>query len=445
VLLVTSIFICSGFTIAAAQNKQGFDSGPEQYVLQALGTWGAAQDQAVQNAGGIVVYRHEATGIALATSANNRFAQQVKRSGAVAQASLDEIVEWQKPQREAEIEEEAVTPGDETFINSQWNLVAIEAAGAWAAGFTGHGVRVAVLDGGIYNSHVDLDAQIDVAKSVSFVPGFSYNQDTGNFWHGTHVAGIVAAEDNAIGTVGVAPGATIIGVKVLHNGSGSFGQVIAGILYAADPIAAGGAGADIINMSLGALFPRGGGPGGGQLVAAIAKAVNYATERNVLVVSAAGNAAADLDHSGSFIQVPAQSGSGIAVSATGPLGYGVNWPNGATDYRRPASYTNYGNSAIWVAAPGGDFVLPGEDLCAIPRCCGGPAVVFPCWVHDMVPSPIRGRGASVSTYGWTAGTSMATPVVAGAAVFCSALILFKHRENIARLRAGTERRLGVKT
>jgi lantibiotic leader peptide-processing serine protease len=47
-----------------------------------------------------------------------------------------------------------------------------------------------------------------------------------------HVAGIVAAEDNMLGTIGIAPKATLIGVKVLHGGSGAFGWVIAGILYA---------------------------------------------------------------------------------------------------------------------------------------------------------------------------------------------------------------------
>ena len=60
--------------------------------------------------------------------------------------------------------------------------------------------------------------------------------------------------------------------------------------------------------------------------------------------------ALDLDHTGSVITVPAQSGNGIAISATGPVGYAVGFPNGVTNFRRPASYTNFGNSAIWVAA-----------------------------------------------------------------------------------------------
>jgi subtilisin family serine protease len=258
---------------------------------------------------------------------------------------------------------------------------------------------------------MDLVANLDVATSTSFVPGQPFNADTGTFWHGTHVAGIVGAADNSTGVVGIAPEATLVGVKVLHSGSGAFSWVIQGILYAATPIAAGGGGADIINMSLGALFPVADGPqsSAGQLVAALNKAVNYANRTGVLVVSAAGNSGLDLDHLRNYVFVPAQSGSGIAVSATGP----VAWAYGFTDFRRPASYTNYGNSLVTVAGPGGDFAYPTNELCAMP--VAGGTVTVPCWVFDMVLSSVRGSGASVSTYGWAAGTSMAAPAVSAVA------------------------------
>src|SRR5262249_14660637 len=114
------------------------------------------------------------------------------------------------------------------------------------------------------------------------------------------------------------------------------------------------------------------------------------------------------------IQVPAQSGSGIAVSATAPVGFAVGYPNGATNFRQPASYTNYGNSLVWVAAPGGDAALPGNAVCSVPRVPSG-SVVAPCWVFDLVISPVRGSGASTTTYGFASGTSMAAPVVSGVA------------------------------
>jgi subtilisin family serine protease len=386
--------------------------GEKTYVLTAA-QWGDKQDAAVIAAGGTVTFKHGKTGIGIATSTIPDFLDRVLANGAFTGGAEDKVIQWQPPTKEILLEE-AVTPGDETFINLQWHTQAIEAPAAWALGFTGKGVRVAILDGGIYTSHIDLFGSIDIPASRSFVPGQLFNNDTGTFWHATHVAGIVAARDNGIGTIGVAPEATIIGVKVLHSGSGMFGWVIQGILYASTPISERGAGADIINMSLGAIFARGGGnTGAGLLVAALNKAVNYAG-RNTLVVCATGNDAIDFDHSGSMIAVPAMSGSGIAVSATGPVGFAVGYPNGATNFRRPASYTNYGNSLVWVVAPGGDFVLPGNALCTIPRVPSG-NVTTSCWVFDMVISTVRGSGGSISTYGWAAGTSMAAPHVSGVA------------------------------
>jgi subtilisin family serine protease len=406
---------------AWAQDQAGTGPGAaKRYVLMsASGTWGAAQTATINRLGATVGFSHAASGLGSAVSTDPDFLKAAMKSGAFSKGSLDMQVQWVDPNEKVSaesVEEDVVTPGNETFVNEQWNIVAVNAAGAWGAGYTGAGVRVAVIDGGLYNTHVDLVGRVDVARSASFVPGFAFNQDVGTFWHATHVAGIIAASDNGIGTIGIAPDATIIGCKALHNGSGSFEAVIAAILYASDPISAGGAGADIINMSLGALFPRGGGnTGAGALVAAMNQAVNYATAHNVLVVSAAGNAGVDLDHSGSLIQVPAQSGSGIAISATGPLGYGFNWPNGATNYGHPAYYTNFGQSAIWLAAPGGEDSYPSNAICAIPRCCGGPAVAVPCWVHDLVMSTVRGSGASTTTYGWADGTSMAAPAVSAVA------------------------------
>lgn len=377
---------------------------PKTYVVSAA-RWGAAQNAAVAAAGGAVTFQHDGAGLAVVTSENANFAAALSASGAVQRVDEDMIVQWQQPTNTVDLDEAAVNPNDDTFYkNIQWAPQSVEAPAAWAAGYTGSGVRVAIVDGGIYSAHPDLAGNIDVAASRSFVPGQPFNNDTGTFWHGTHVAGIVAAIDNNTGVVGIAPGATIVGVKALHNGSGSFGAVISAILYAATPLSAGGGGADIINMSLGAVFARGGGnTGGGPLVAALNKAVNYADRFGVLVVSAAGNDGLDLDHTGSVISVPAQSGSGIAVSATGPEGFGF----GATNFRRIASYTNYGTSAITVAGPGGDFAYPGNEACTKLTTTG--SLTRPCWVFDMVMSTSR------AGYSWAAGTSMAAPAVSAVA------------------------------
>ena len=405
VLLLGLVALLAVSATAMAQERQS-------YILEAAGKWTGAHARAVAAAGGRLSFSHEATGIGVATSANPGFAAQVAALARFSAVTPDIMVQWQQPMETVTIEETAVVPNpptDSFYPYIQWAPQAVRAPEAWTAGCTGAGARVAILDGGIYNTHVDLDGQVDVAASRSFVPEFAFNQDTGTFWHGTHVAGIVAAEANGIGTVGIAPEATIIGVKVLHNGSGSFGWIIQGILYAATPLSEGGAGAQVINMSLGAVFAKN-EKGAGPLVAALNKAVNYADRFGVLVVSAAGNDSLDLDHSGNLVSVPAQSGSGIAVSATGPLGFAT----GAVDFWRIASYTNYGTSVVNVAAPGGDFALPGNAICSVPR-ADGTMIINYCWVFDMVMSTSRGGLTSKSSYSWAAGTSMAAPAVSAIA------------------------------
>lgn len=368
------------------------------YVLMS-GNWTSAQTAAVQAAGGTLLFSHGKSGIGVASSEAPDFLARVKASGQFSHAAADKMVQWQHPVADYAVEENAINPSDDALYPIQWQHQAVETPAAWAAGCTGRGARVAILDGGIFSAHPDLDNNLDVACSRSFVPGQPFNNDTGTFWHGTHVAGIVAAEDNNTGVVGIAPEATLIGVKVLHSGTGSFASVINGILYAADPAAFGGAGcarADIINMSLGAEFPKN---GEGQLVAAINKAVNFAASKGVLVVSSTGNSGIDFGQAYNWTVVPGTSGSGIAVSATGPLG----WALGATNFDRPASYSNYGEGLVSVAAPGGDAAYPGAENCTV----GG--ITRPCWVFDLYLSTSR------AGYSWAAGTSMAAPTASGVA------------------------------
>jgi subtilisin len=116
--------------------------------------------------------------------------------------------------------------------------------------------------------HIDLAPPV---ASATFVPGStSANDDNG---HGTHVAGTIAALDNATGVVGIAPRALLLRAKVLNrNGSGSDTQVAAGIVWAANN------GARIINLSL-----------GGSFSAVTQRALSFARQRRVAICAAAGN------------------------------------------------------------------------------------------------------------------------------------------------------------
>ena len=400
--------------------------GATSYVIDLTGNAVPASLAAdITAAGGTITASMDQIGVAVATSRDPGFRAKARKIKGVRSVSPDFVVQWVKPTAPGEemiAEQSDVTAqsheigGHETFRAVQWAPDAISAPAAWATGARGAGARVAILDGGVHSTHIDIAPNLDVARSASFVPGQPFNADVGTFWHGTHVAGIVAAPANDIGTVGIAPEATLIGVKVLHNGSGAFSWIIAGIYYAATPIAEGGAGAHIINMSLGAGFNKN-EDGAAELKNALSKATTYAYQRGVTVIAAAGNDGIDIDHTNNLIFVPAMSTHVISVSALGPMG----WALGSTDLDRPASYTNFGQSAITLSGPGGDFALPGDDVCVKQRFPVGTVAQF-CWAMDMVMAPVRGSGASISRYSWAAGTSMAAPAVSGVA----ALIIGKN-------------------
>lgn len=288
----------------------------------------------------------------------------------------------------------------EPFWGYQWNIRQIRADQAAAGGYFGFGVRVAVLDSGIWSGHPDIAPNLNVALSKSFVPGEpGIDPIIYGFNHGTHVAGIIAAPINNRGIQGVAPQAEIVAVKVLRSNTGSraFSWIIQGIEYAVSIDAA------VINMSLGATFDRinAGGGGAGPLIAALDRAINHAMAAGTLVVCAAGNEGVNLNSR--LWSIPAQSGNGMAVSATAPINQ--------LNFDTPAHYTNYGQSVINVAAPGGDWVSGN--------------------VFDYILSPAGRTSGGAYQYYFAAGTSMAAPYVSGVA----ALIIGKHgRMNPARLR-----------
>ena len=126
--------------------------------------------------------------------------------------------------------------------------------------------------------------------------------------------------------------------------------------------------------------------------------------KGVLVLSAASNDYLNTQDYPSLVIMPAMAGSGLAISATGPFGWQAL---GSTDFTRFASYSNYGHDLVNLAGPGGDFAYPGNESCTVGT------TTFPCWVFDMVPAPCGGFGGTSTC--WAAGTSMATPAVAGVA------------------------------
>lgn len=226
-----------------------------------------------------------------------------------------------------------------------WNLDALSVENVWDRGITGRGVIVAVLDTGMDLDHVDLINNIwtnpgEVAGNgrdddgngfVDDIHGWDFayrdNRPEDRGGHGTHVAGIIAAEANRVGVTGVAPFATVMPVQVLSNdGTGSSNDIARGIRYAVDN------GANVINISLGGNYNN----------PAVAAEIQYARSQNVLIVAGSGNDGAN--------------------SPLYPAAYSKQYPNvlsvGAHDSNNvEAGITNkVGNSgAVQVDAPGVDI------------------------------------------------------------------------------------------
>jgi subtilisin family serine protease len=202
-----------------------------------------------------------------------------------------------------------------------------------------------VLDSGIDLDHPDLN--VDVARSRTFLGGNTSPDDQNG--HGTHVAGTIAARDNNIGVIGVAPGAPVVSVRVLdRRGSGSTSGVVAGIDYVAQVGRAG----DVANMSL-----------GGGVSTTLDNAVINAASGGVKFALAAGNEATHANNSS-----PARA-NGQNIYTVSAFAVNDRW----------ASYSNFGNPPV-------DYAEPGSSI----------------------PSTWLNGG-----YNTISGTSMATPHLAG--------------------------------
>jgi thermitase len=246
--------------------------------------------------------------------------------------------------RYAEIDYRAAKVGsvNDGYFSWQWAMTKIQAPEAWSLTTGSASIPIAILDTGVDASHADMAGKVIANLNLTTSP------TAGDIdGHGTHVAGIAAAAtNNGIGVAGVGYNSSIINVKVLDDtGSGYYSWIADGIVKAADQ------GAKVINMSL----------GGTAASTVLEDAINYAWNKGVVVVAAAGNNGSSTPfYPASYINV-------IAVASTDPLD----------------GLSSYSNRGDWVdvAAPGGSI-----------------------W------STLPNNG-----YGYKSGTSMASPHVAGLA------------------------------
>jgi subtilisin family serine protease len=243
-----------------------------------------------------------------------------------------------------------VDPRTAQFFGDQWNMTVIQADTAWQITSQGAGEKVFILDTGVDTAHVDLVGRVNTSLSTSFA--FATDTDTVPLpfshdvkAHGTFVSSQIAT--NSLGIAGVAPQAQLVMVRVLNDsGEGSFSANLEGILYATDN------GANVINMSLGGYFDRTSADDM-SFVDVFQRVVDYAFQRGILLVAAAGNSTEDFNTAtgplGSFadsLNAPAGLHHILSVGATGPID--------EKNFDDIANYSNYGNDGVAVFAPGGN-------------------------------------------------------------------------------------------
>ncbi|MYS94064.1 MULTISPECIES: S8 family peptidase [Streptomyces] len=314
-------------------------------------------------------------GSAAATKADVRDAGRLSHSLKIVNADA-----VQTPQEDAPELWDAVTNGDKTAsgIAHVWldgvrkasldkSVPQIGAPKAWAAGYDGKGVKIAVLDTGVDATHPDLKGQVIGAKN------FTTSPDTSDkVGHGTHVASIAAGTGAKSGGKykGVAPGAKILNGKVLDDGGfGSDSEVLAGIEWAAAE------GVDVVNMSLGG----GDTPAIDPLEAAVNK---LSEEKGILFAIAAGN---EGDFGEQTIGSPGSAAAALTVGAV-------------DDKDVLADFSSRGPGLDGALKP--DVTAPGVDITA----ASAPG--------NQIAAEVGEKPAGYMTI---SGTSMATPHVAGAA------------------------------
>ena len=334
------------------------------------------------------------------------------------------------------------TPNSEPLAACQWNMALIDAGFESYAVATGAGVTVGVIDTGVDLEHPDIEPNLDLDRSCSFIfddtptaaPEEIANGDCAiktavddHSGHGTHVASTIAAPVNGIGIAGVAPDATIVALKACTVVGYCFADSVAAALrYAGDQRL------DIVNLSLFAdpyLYYCKNEAGQRAILREIEAAARYAQQRGVVIVASAGNQTADLAHPGTddispdwppdsaevrdvgnqCVVAPAELPQSLTVSATGPIGidgYDL-WI---------ADYSSVGIGVVDVTAPGGDyFRATGTVQDAILAALPPDSEIW----EAFDPLNVVFLGITVvdqgATYGYLNGTSMSSPHAAGVA------------------------------
>ncbi|MFJ3227298.1 S8 family peptidase [Streptomyces sp. NPDC086783] len=403
----------------AAPRATAADATPLSYVVNVRPGHGPSSHvkKAIAKAGGTIVTSYDQIGVIVVHSSNADFAATVRKvpgvqsAGATrtaplpAQSTTD--VGTPKVLSAEDVAGVEAVAGQDPLEPLQWDLPAIKADKAHEKSLGSRKVTVAVIDTGVDDTHPDIAPNFDRDASVNCVTGKPDTTD--GAWrpsaaespHGTHVAGEIAGAKNGVGITGVAPGVKVSGIKVSTTAGFFYTEaVVCGFVWAAEH------GVDVTNNSYYTdpwYFNCKDDPDQRALVDAITRASRYAEKKGAVNVAAAGNENYDLaadeitdpsspndttpgdrviDPSECY-DIPTQLPGVVTVAATGAKGI-------------KSSFSNHGLGVIDIAAPGGDSTR--YQTPAPPATSG------------LILGPLPGGG-----WGYMAGTSMASPHVAGVA------------------------------
>jgi subtilisin family serine protease len=389
-------------------------------------------------AGGTLVQGYDPIGVAIARSDDPAFASRIGQDRRV--EGVSSTARFGSKLAEPAANDDGATgppPGGlpnepatdaDTFSPLQWDMRQIHSPQAHAVTGGSRSVLVGDIDTGLDYRHPDLAPNVDSANSVNCVggapvPGAAAADDDNG--HGTHTAGTIAGASNGVGIVGVAPKVRIAGVKA-GNADGFFfpEAVICSFMWV------GSHGFDVTNNSYFAdpwEYNCRNDPAQRAIWKAEQRAIRYAMNQGVTVVSAAGNDSDDVSHptqdrtspddttpvtrdiTNACVVVPLEIPGVVGVSATGPGPQDTSagqYPDNLKSF-----YSSYGVSAVDVTAPGGDSLYP------TPSVANRVLSSWPAARSDTCLASRQVRDASMPGVLWCyqQGTSMASPHVAGVA------------------------------
>jgi len=274
-------------------------------------------------------------------------------------------------------------------LDDSWGVKRIGAGLVHDSTNKGAGVKVAIIDTGIDYTHTDLANNFDAdVKGYDFVNSDSDPMDDNG--HGTHVAGVVAAEDNYFGVVGVAPQAELYALKALdETGSGYVSDVVAAIMWATDPNNDGNTDdrMDVINMSFGGTYNS-------WLLDAACLLAYY--QDKLILVAAAGNSG-NPPGKGDNVGYPAAYDSVIAVAATNQSDERARWSSTGPDVELAAPGVD-----IYSTYKDGGYATYSGTSMAAPHVAGVAALVIALGISDAmgVRTKLQETADDLGAIGW---------------------------------------------